>query len=270
MVAIEFDFPPADVEEKIVGARGRRRSTTRGAAGAARPGDPSSRDGGLARGGVDPRAHRGRSAGRRGPARARRGAGRGRRPAHRRRRGDRGPRRDDRRLPGRPNRAGSIDALSSAARVWNKYQVDQRISATAQSHWRCTCPTRAPPSRSSSVTCSTSSLPTGFPEEIEADFTQTFELVFDEGSRAGRSSTVRWRSCSARSKACPRARSRPSSTPTANWSTRAASPCSDRISPTTACRPARRSRSGSRCRPSASPGPTTGWVNGRSLSRRGR
>ena len=79
MVAIELDFPPPDVEEKIVSHEAGVDHERRGAARAAGPGDPPARHRRAPRGGLHPRAHRGRSAlGRRHPAR-RRGAGRDRR-----------------------------------------------------------------------------------------------------------------------------------------------------------------------------------------------
>ena len=67
MVAIELDFPPPDVEEKIVAPRGRRRPRHGRAARAARPGDPPARDRRAARGRVDARAHRRRAPFRRRP-----------------------------------------------------------------------------------------------------------------------------------------------------------------------------------------------------------
>ena len=65
MVAIEFGFPPAEVEEKIVAHEAGIDSRQGGRAGATRSGDPSARDDRAARGGLDARADRRRAAHRR-------------------------------------------------------------------------------------------------------------------------------------------------------------------------------------------------------------
>ena len=103
MVAIEFGFPAADVEEGIVAHEAGVDAAT--AAELVRFGQAIRRleTGGLARGRVDPRADRGGQACRRGPDHARGGPGRDRRAAHRRRGGGPGLGRDDRDLSGRPD-----------------------------------------------------------------------------------------------------------------------------------------------------------------------
>ena len=58
MVAIELDFPPPDVEEKIVSHEAGVDHDAGGAARAARPGDPPARDRRAPRGGLDPGADR--------------------------------------------------------------------------------------------------------------------------------------------------------------------------------------------------------------------
>ena len=67
MVAIEFGFPAARGRGEDRRARGRRRRSDGGRAGAVRPGDPSAGDRRAARGRLDPCAHRGGPADRRGP-----------------------------------------------------------------------------------------------------------------------------------------------------------------------------------------------------------
>ena len=62
MVAIELDFPPADVEEKIVAHEAGVDGPSGGATGAPRPGHPAARDGGPPRGGLDPGPDRRRAA----------------------------------------------------------------------------------------------------------------------------------------------------------------------------------------------------------------
>ena len=84
MVAIEFGFPAAEVEEDIVAHEAGVDSGDGGRAGAIRPRHPSSGNRWLARGCVDPGAHRGRSADRRRPADVRGGRGRNRWSSHRR------------------------------------------------------------------------------------------------------------------------------------------------------------------------------------------
>ena len=83
MVAIELDFPPPDVEEKIVAHEAGVDHEPAARLVRAGPSDPPVGDRRPARGRLDPRAHRGRPALRRGPP-ARRGGARGdRRSAHR-------------------------------------------------------------------------------------------------------------------------------------------------------------------------------------------
>ena len=65
MVAIEFGFPAAEVEEGIVAHEAGVDAAHGGRTGAIRAGHPSSGNRWLARGGVDPGAHRGRATGRR-------------------------------------------------------------------------------------------------------------------------------------------------------------------------------------------------------------
>ena len=62
MVAIEFGFPPAEVEEKIVAHEAGIDARESGRAGAVRSGDPPPRDGRAARGGLDAGADRRRAA----------------------------------------------------------------------------------------------------------------------------------------------------------------------------------------------------------------
>ena len=124
--------------------RGRRRPRRRGAARAARPGDPAARDRRAPRGGLDPRADRRRAARRRGPPARRGRPGRGRRAPHRRPGRRRRPARDDRDLP----------AAATSTRI-GIGRAEQELVRTEGA-----CRTRAPPSRSSSATCSTSSSPT--------------------------------------------------------------------------------------------------------------
>ena len=87
MVAIEFGFPPADVEEKIVAHEAGIGHEVAAAARAAGPGDPPAGNRRAARGGVDA------SADRRRPARRRRAESARRRPC---RRGGTAHRRPDR------------------------------------------------------------------------------------------------------------------------------------------------------------------------------
>ena len=71
---------------------------------------------------------------------------------------------------------------------WNNHQVHNERGTPDLVGVRSggvTCPTRATPSRSSSATCSTSSSPTAFPDEMRNDLTRPFELVFGEGCEQG-------------------------------------------------------------------------------------
>ena len=112
MVAIEFDFPPSDVEEKILSEEAGVDPQHGVAARAARAGHPAARRGRSARGGLDPGADRGRATGGRGPEPARRQPCRGRRTAHRRPGRHRRALRNDRCVPGRgARRIELIDGL---------------------------------------------------------------------------------------------------------------------------------------------------------------
>ena len=98
MVSIELDFPPTEIEEKIVAQESGVGNDT--AAQLVQLGAMIRRvdERGTARGGIDTRAHRGRPPRRRRPRFARSRTCRDRGPAHRRSRCDRGTLRDDRRV----------------------------------------------------------------------------------------------------------------------------------------------------------------------------
>src|SRR6478609_1541274 len=104
-------------------------------------------------------------------------------------------------------------------------------------------------------------LPPGFPGDLMASFTRCFDLVFEEAVAQGlmdRPVQMIYREVEGLPKG------------SVNSATRAVWWCSARISPTTAYRPGRRSRTGSKSRPSASRAPMTGSANGRSRSLRVR
>ena len=98
MVAIELDFPPADIEEKILVHEAGIDEELATQAGAARWGDPAPRDVGAARSRIDAGARRSGSARHCRPRATRRGTSCHRRPPDRRSHRHRGALRDDRRL----------------------------------------------------------------------------------------------------------------------------------------------------------------------------
>ena len=110
----------------------------------------------------------------------------------------------------------------------------------------------------------------GFPEEMFAAFTQTFDIVFEEAVQQGlldRPVQMIYREVEGLPKGSVKA-------VIDAYGELVDEGCLVVFGPQhhrqlrADC--AKRSRNGSRCRPSASPAPTTGWASGRSPSRKGR